>query len=459
MPLKEDIQQLVDEPREDLAYEYKDWLDLKSNEHKATLAKAAIALANHGGGFIVLGFAEQGQALESQPRPEAIPEITQDAINEAIRRYVEPEFHCEMHKCICTVTGVEHPVVIVPGTLTVPVMSKRESQGVIAPNRCYIRKPGPRSEEPLKSEEWRTLINRCVRANRDDMLEAIRSIITGSVETQPPTPNAVDELRDYCTAAHDRWKELVSNEPDDSASRFPHGYYEMGFALVGAKPANSLAELQDRLSVARRIKLSGWTPFLELIKPEMRPYPHEDFIEAWVGRPVQDDWLDKGPSHCDFWRASCDGKLYTIRGYFEDSSRNHFNLVHVFEDNPGNHFNPGCVFYTPLPIQRIGEGLLFASRFAETFEGVDQIAIRCRFTGLNGRCLTNVYHGQFMPSGYYSRTDEVILTEQVTQQQVQDNLAEIIHPLLLRLYERFDFFSLPFNLVSQVLQELRNNRI
>ena len=445
MALKEDIQQLVNTPREDLAYEYKDWLDLTSNEHKATLAKAAIALANHGGGYIVLGFSEQSQVLQSQPRPETIPDITQDAINEAIRRYAEPEFHCEMHRCTCKVTGVEHPVVIVPGTLAVPVMSKRECKGTIALNRYYIRKPGPRSEEPLKSEEWDTLISRCVRANRDDMLEAIRSIVTGSVETQPPIPNALDELQDYCTAAHDRWEALVSNEPDDAASRFPHGYYEMGFALVGAKPANSRAELQDRLSVARRIKLSGWTPFLELIRPEMRPYPHEDFIEAWVGRPVHDGGLGTDPSFCDFWRVSREGKLYTIRGYFEDS--------------PTNHFNPGHVFYIPLPIQRIGEGLLFASRFAETFEEVDQIAIRCRFTGLNGRCLTNVYPGQFMPNGYYSRTDEVILTEQVTQQQVQDNLAEVIHPLLSPLYDFFDFFSLQFNLVSEVLQGLRNNRI
>ena len=449
MPLKEDIQQLVDEPREDLAYEYKDWLDLISNEHKATLAKAAIALSNHGGGFIVLGFAEQGQTLESQPRPETIPEITQDAINEAIRRYAEPEFHCEMHKCICTVTGVEHPVVVVPSSLAVPVMSKRECKGTIAQNRYYIRKPGPRSEEPLKSEEWRTLINRCVRTNRDDMLEAIRSIITGSVETQSPMPNALDELRDYCTAANDRWEALVSNEPDDAASRFPQGYYEMGFALVGAKPANSLAELQDRLDVARQIKLSGWTPFLALRVPGHDPYPHEDFVEAWVGRSVQDDWMTNDPSHSDFWRVSRDGKLYTIRGYSEDNPRNHFAS--------GLMNNNGPVFYIPLPILRIGEGLLFASRFAETFEEVDQIAIRCRFTGLNDRCLAHEYNNY--SSYYISRTNEVVLTGQATLQQVQDNLAEIIHPLLSKLYDYFNFFSLQFNLVSEVLKELRNNRI
>ena len=80
----EELQPLITEPREDLAYEYKDWLDLTSKEHKATLAKAAIALANHGGGYIVIGFAEQGPILDSRPRPEEIPEITPDSVNEAV---------------------------------------------------------------------------------------------------------------------------------------------------------------------------------------------------------------------------------------------------------------------------------------------------------------------------------------------------------------------------------------
>ncbi len=448
MPLREDIQPLVDQPREDLAYEYKSWLDLKKNEDKAKLAKAAIALANHGGGFIVLGFEEQGQILASQQRPKAIPAITQDAINGAICRYAEPEFHCEMHPVRSSDTNVEHPVIVVPGTLTVPVMSKRESLENIAQHRCYIRKPGPRSEEPKTADEWRTLLNRCVRATRDDMLEAIRSIITGSVETQPPRPSTLDELEAYCTATRDRWEELVANEPAASPSRFPHGYYEMGFALVGAEPV-SLSELQKRLDVARRINLSGWTPFLNLNNiPEWRPYPYDkDFVEAWVGRPSPTGGRPTDPSTCDFWRVSRDGKLYTIRGYFEDSPR-------IDQSNPGRLFS-----VTPS-ILRIGEGLLFASRFAETFDEVDQIAIYCRFTGLKERVLTNMYRNQFISSGIYykSHTDEVTVKEHITQQQIKDNLAEIIHPLLSPLYEHFNFFKLPFDLVRAELEKMRNNR-
>ena len=444
----EDLRPLITEPREDLAYEYKDWLDLRSKEYKAKLAKAAIALANHGGGYIVIGFKEQGQTLESRSRPEEIPEITQDSVNESVRRYADPEFHCEVYDVLHPDTGVSHTVVTVPSTLTVPVMSKRGHQEAIAQNSCYIRKPGPRSEQPQTAEEWRTLINRCVRANRDEMLEAIRSIITGRVETQNLMPNALDDLQDYCTAAHGRWEELVSDEPDNSPARFPHGYYEMAFSLVGAAPANDLIKLRDRLNVARQIKLSGWTPFLD---PQVLGWTlrsDEDFVEAWLGGLGRGGWRNVVANHCDFWRASLDGKLYTIRGYIEDERENDPRIV------------PRSVIYTASPILCIGEGLLFASRFAETFGDIDQIAVYCRFTGLEGRWLGPAPWDSVpsLPGIYTSSTDAVPLTDQFTQQQVQDNLAEILHPFLQRLYEKFNFFELSFDYVAEELQRLRSNR-
>ena len=439
-----ELQPFISEPREALGVEYKDWLDLSTKEHKATLAKAAIALANHGGGFIVIGFADQGSELQSQARPSDVQEITQDAVNAAIRRYATPEFHCRVDYVAHQKTNVVHPVITVPGNLTVPVMSKGGCENVIAQNRCYIRKPGPRSEEPQTSEEWRELINRCIRAGREDMLEAIRSIVSGRVEILNPAPNALDELRAYCDEAREHWKELVAKEPKNSPARFPYGYYEMGFFLVGAQPSNSLTEIKNRLAIARNILLTGWPPFSE-IYPGLTAKPYNNFVEAWVGRPVHDDSMEREPAHCDFWRVSTDGKLYTIRGYFEDGAR----LI------PGGDRIPsGEVLDVTLPVWKIAEGLLFANRFAERFDEVDAIAIQCRFTGLNGRRLTYINGVRFLPNHYISGTDEITLTRPVTPQQVRDNLAEILHSLLLPLYEYFQFFQLPFDLVKEELGKL-----
>ncbi|MCV0369525.1 hypothetical protein [Filomicrobium sp.] len=75
----DELQPLLAEPREDLSVEYKGWLDLRTNDHRALLAKASIALANHGGGFIIIGFDEVEDVLRPIARPSDVPLITQDA--------------------------------------------------------------------------------------------------------------------------------------------------------------------------------------------------------------------------------------------------------------------------------------------------------------------------------------------------------------------------------------------
>ena len=90
-----------------------------------------------------------------------------------------------------------------------------------------------------------------------------------------------------------------------------------------------------------------------------------------------------------------------------------------------------------------------------SIEEVDKIAVYCRFTGLKDRCLAFTHFNRPFPMGDPSSTDKVILTGQITQQQVQDNLAEFLHPLLQRLYEKFNFYELLFDYVAEELQRLR----
>ncbi len=443
MTLIRKLQPLISEPREELGIEYKDWLNLTEKPHKANLARGAIALANHGGGFIVIGFAEQGSELQSHQRPSEIPETTQDAVNNAVLYYATPEFHCGVDFVTHPKTNVRHPVITVPGNLTVPVMSKRDCKENIARNRVYIRKPGPRSEEPQTGEEWRELLNRCVRARKEDMLEAIRSIVSGRVELQNPAPKALDELQTYCNDARKKWERLVAEEPENSPARFPHGFYKMGFFLIGAQPAKSLAEVRDKLASAQKIQLTGWPIFLEISTlKERSSYTYENFVEAWVGHPVPAESIEREPAYCDFWRVSKDGKLYTIRGYCEDGQS-------LFPD--GKRIP---VLDETLPVWGIAEGLLFVSRFAETFDEVDEIAIQCCFTGLNGRHLTDINRRRVPLNRHISSTDKITLKWQVTPQQARDNLAEMLHQELSPLYERFNFFELQSDTVQKALTSL-----
>ena len=224
----------------------------------------------------------------------------------------------------------------------------------------------------------------------------------------------------------------------DSNARFPLGSHEIGLYLVGSELAASLTEIRTRLDEARNAtSFSGWPLFVNLNGTELQQYIHADTVEAWLGRPVTRSVLDS-PALLDFWRVSTDGSLYSVRGYYEDG-------LPTYE--PGTRFD---VTYTAM---QVAEALIFAKRFAESFAGVEQIAFRSRFTGLQGRDLVS-------PTSLWSwrnrcRTDTAELQGEATLEQIDDNLVELVYSYLVALYERFNFYQLPLDTVQSALKVMR----
>ncbi len=267
-------------------------------------------------------------------------------------------------------------------------------------------------------------------------------------EAKVSRPSPLSDLSDFCTTAYEYWEEqIVADEPAYSPARFPHGHYEMGFALVDAVPADGLVELQNRLKAARGTKHSGWPPFLELQIDGWEPYARDNFIEAWTGRRVSGKQT-KESVFSDFWRVSAGGQLYTIRGYVENNTWMN-----------GPRYSPGKALDFDFPIAQIVEGILFARRLAKSFERVKGIAVRGRFTGLEGRSLLFPTSpiGVLWKSNYISRSRSVdIPVKQVTLAQVQDQdaLAKVILELLKGFYARFNFYKLSLGEVQRVIGKL-----
>jgi hypothetical protein len=186
-----DLDRLILEPSETLEVEYKVWLDLTTKSHKAKLAKELIALANHGGGHVVLGFSDPG--MIPLAKPNGYPALTADDINGIVAAYADPPFHCG----VAEVLG--HVVISVPAGATVPIRSKRGSENNEIINDCYyIRRPGPNSEAPRSGLEWDVLLRKCI-ANRDQELEGmvrrILRVMQSPGETLPiPVVDLIDEL-------------------------------------------------------------------------------------------------------------------------------------------------------------------------------------------------------------------------------------------------------------------------
>lgn len=436
------LQDLLIDPRETMEVELKGWLDFSDSAHKALIAKAALALANHGGGYIVIGFSKSETGCSPVlNRPVSLASFNTDAVNAIIALYAEPVFHCDV-AITAAPDGSLYPIIVVPGGHRVPIRSKRDGpNGQTIKQYCYyVRRPGPQSDTPKTGQEWDDLIRRCIATARDDLLDQIRTIIAGGPASEP-TPSDEERLLSWVKGSLERWEERVAEMPAESEARMPLGRFSVAYHVDGIDPP-TLGGLKDALTRAE-VRHSGWPPFWVPTRKEIAPYIHGDVIECWLGR----DGSFGDAAHADFWRAAPAGNFFLVRGYQEDSTT-HSRAVR------------GESFDITVWTWRVGEALLHAASVARMLGNPDaKITIQFSWTGLNNRKLATIGDSdRNLHDDYVSHQDSFEKVATVFGQQISDSLPEVTGKIVYPLYEMFDFFRLPESLVTEEITRMRTNR-
>jgi hypothetical protein len=189
----------------------------------------------------------------------------------------------------------------------------------------------------------------------------------------------------------------------------------------------------------------GWPEFWVPTGGEIEPVPIDNTIQCWFGAPAKDITRDVG--HVDFWRASPEGRLFLLRGYFED-----------MHGSPGDWVEPGTIIDIRMPIRRVAECLDHA-RILGSLLAPDQdlqVLFRARWYGLEGRRLSSLDQMQAFTIrvAYTSGQDEFAVQTTIDMGQIADNMPEVILPLLAPLYENFRFFKLTMDIVRNALTGL-----
>jgi hypothetical protein len=408
------------------------------------LAKAIIALANHGGGYLIIGLAEQaGQFHPASDAPADLAGLSQDAVQNAVQKYVDPPIQCRTEHVLNPKNGMRFPIVVVAGGHRVPLRAKSGSpDGKLVKDRVYIRRPGPSSEEPQTSADWDQLFERCLRARKVELVTAIRDLLAGEApRVSAREPASQDRLRDFVGASQQRWQELTKDLPAGSAPRFPHGSYEAAFAIDGTFDVPSLGEFRNLLQQALR-NHSGWPPFVIIDRPPYKPRPVDGAIETWMG-PDEDGSVGVA-SHCDFWRITPNGLFYTRRGFDEDG-----RLKDV---------EPGTSFSLTTQIWRIGEAILqaFYVAIALGSEDVNLNAYFC-WNGISGRKLISI-EGYYFSIVHISHQNQHMVETTIKISTIPTALPEIVFGILDPLYQLFDFFRLPKRVVEEEIAKMMSHQ-
>lgn len=254
-------------------------------------------------------------------------------------------------------------------------------------------------------------------------------------------PGRSDSLQSFVHSARRRWQELTEDLPDDHPSRQPLGHSEQAYSIDGVERLPTLSKLRDILS--RAPKTSGWTPFWMPTREAIRPSFREGLIECWLGKPDVDRAFND-PAHSDFWQVARDGSAYLQRGYQED----------------GPDIEAGTVFDLTLPIWRTAEVLLHAAWLARALGAVssDRIKFAVRYTGLEGRELFAWAKPQLrltLDDRHRARSSKVDTSAVATIVEIEQNLEKVVTEIVGPLYERFDGYEVPEELVLSQIAELR----
>ncbi len=424
---------------------------MNSAEHQAKLAKAIIAMANHGGGYVVIGFDEEpGLPASSAPgRPASLASYNRDRVNGITDKYLEPAVHCEVYH-VPAPNGADYPLIVIPGGHRIPIMAKRDgpSGGELRQRAIYVRRPGPKSEEPRTAQEMSTLFDRCFSNRRDEVADLIRSLLAGSMPAilGPDTAlgAAPPRLNMWVGEGCNRHADLTRDLSLDDGRRFPRGYALFAYELRGALRKLSVSELLEILQT-QMPRHTGWPPWWVPTRPGIAPYVNEGAIECWLGR----DESPRDAAHSDFWRVSPEGLAFLMRGYQEDGPE---------VERMG--FTPGTVIDVTVPVWRIGEALLHAQALASALgDEHAEIVFRANYTGLAGRHLASVSRDRLMlEEQHVCRQYSTVLDATIEAAAVRERLPEIVFPLMQPFYELFDFFKLPMSLVQEELAKMRSGR-
>lgn len=436
------LARLLSEPRETLRVEYKSWLNLKEDGGKAKLAKAAIAMANVGGGTIVIGIREgkleEAAQWVSETRPQEVSQYTDDDIGAAVGKYADPVPECRLEFAEHPRTSFQHAIIKVFGGLSEPVIAKKPYGKELKEHRCYIRKMGPaRSEEPNTTLEWRELFRRCVLAQRETMIDAFRGIIEGSVTTDFPSQDDNDLHAEFLHESRDRWHDVTGAMPQHDPALLGKGHFEIAFSILGLEAELALNDLRNLMREVATLIPSIWFLFVD--------FDHE---AQPVGSSMEAVYLNPNESLFNarafyYWRVRNDGRFYLVRSYQEDTVSGYSKL------------------YYSLPIWRIGQAIDYAAVVCGLIGTNLEFLFSAGYAGLSGRELFDTDNRiDFWPARRTSRAGNETLslkTVQLSPRQVEDNLAEIVFDLLTPLYTQFSFYELPREVVSSEIQKMRRH--
>lgn len=249
-------------------------------------------------------------------------------------------------------------------------------------------------------------------------------------------------FEEWIKESENRFQELVKEKYIDlSQSPYAYGYWSAAYYIFGEYERLSQKKFLDILG-SLKLPQTGWNPLWIPTREEIKPYPYKDCIECWLAENSR----FKDPFHSDFWRASPNGFICFLRGYFEDG---------LLEEKK---IEPGKVFDFLFPLKDVGFCLLHAKELTKKLNPAvaASILIRFEWTGLSNRVLWSRDPLRRPDYEKKSRQNTVTSSAKTNPEEISSSFEKLVKDITANLYSIFDFFSLSPEIIKEELRRFQN---
>lgn len=184
--------------------DYKGPCDWNTSDKRARceLVKDILALANAGGGWLVIGVSETRTAFaHAGVSDEQAASFETTQVNTFLNNYADPPINTRIHKP--EVQGKRFVAIEVPGFPDTPHICQKEYPDVLTAPTLYVRTANNESAPIKSSADFRAIVERATRNRADSILESVRALLThGALKAELPDREQFEaqaaEARNWC---------------------------------------------------------------------------------------------------------------------------------------------------------------------------------------------------------------------------------------------------------------------
>jgi hypothetical protein len=457
------IQALVDRPGESLAVEIKRWIDPDQSEGIAMLVRAALALRNHGGGYIVIGFDNETLEPDKHNVPSDVKVLFHiDKIQGLISRFASEPFEVTVE--FPERDGQLYPVIVVPPGVKTPVAAKSDlrvgDRALISTDSIYIRSlraNNTPSTTRATWKDWPNIVETCFDNREADVgrflrrhlgsltSNVVREFMAALSQGMEPEATTEELLRKYLQESENRFQ-AVAREREVQLPE--HGAWQVALLLIGHVPPHTANYEFLNLLDASNPRYTGWPVWpasWRFTDQSARPYILQDAWEAFISLG------SVGSCKIDFMRLDPKGRFYLRRALREDVSDN--------RQAPA----PMTILDFSLPITNTAEAMAVGIAFAKAMgcpAEDTQLAFAFKWTKLRGRRLISWVHPDRdifpEPSAYQ---DEVLTFVDIPLDTPPSALGNFVNQAVQPLFQVFDGFELNPNVVEDLTRRLIERKL